>query len=212
MKNEWFRKTSWAEEDAADFERRLRRARPSSRAQYLYLQAQHLLQAGDAINAVSLADRAASDPFVGVHVAAVHNVRAASYCKLGDLQRAKDAYRAAVRAETAGRVIGTEAYLDLSWLIATERERAEYTEVLELLDAFADRGVFPVQRFRRHAVRALIAFDQGDANVARSEAVLALQAASAETSGFRYHERLGLVRGFDHDALMARLKKIRGVA
>ena len=55
------------------------------------------------------------------------------------------------------------------------------------------RLMFAVDHFVFHATRALILSAQGDQVDARAEAKLALEAASRDNSGFRYHPNVGLV-------------------
>ena len=207
MKDEWFRRTSWTAESAAEFERRLNRARPTGRAQYLRIQAGHLLAAGDAKSALVLAERAVHDPLVGIQLAPAHLTRGDCYRRLRDLPRALGAYRAAVETEAAVPTVKTDAYLEFAWTVATEVLRADYDEASRLLDAFADRPAFPVQHFRQHASRALIAFDCGAHDVAWSEAKLALHAADADSSGLQYHRKLGLVTE-QYEDIRTRLRKL----
>ena len=66
-----------------------------------------------------------------------------------------------------------------------------------------------MQRFRWHAVQALMADARQDATVARAEASAALAAAASSESGLRYHQALGLVRDVARD-LEERLRRLAG--
>jgi hypothetical protein len=103
-------------------------------------------------------------------------------------------YLLAVDIERKGQCILTDAYLDFSWLVALQQHRELFKQALALLDEFAERRAFPVQHFRWHAARALIADGNGNRLDAAEDARLALQAANLPPSGFHYHQSLGLVR------------------
>jgi hypothetical protein len=62
-----------------------------------------------------------------------------------------------------------------------------------VLDEFATVMPFPYERYRYHSIRAVVAAQKGHASDAKEEAGLALVAAAATHSGFRYHPNLGLV-------------------
>jgi hypothetical protein len=66
-------------------------------------------------------------------------------------------------------------------------------QVLELFAQNESQLLFPVDRFRWHAARALIADAQKDRKTAREHSVKALAAAQLDDSGFRYHPKVGLV-------------------
>ena len=89
--------------------------------------------------------------------------------------------------------VQTQAYIELPYLIATAPLESSYSKAMEVLAKHEDSLTFPVDHFRWHAARALILAAQGDADAARPEARAALEAASRDKSGFRYHPGIGLV-------------------
>jgi hypothetical protein len=193
---DWFRKSTWGPIEAADFEARLKRARATSRPQYLYIQAHSLLESGRAdllAHAIVLADRsiAAGPPYV--HASANHGLKGMCFERLGDLPSALSCYLSAVDTEKIHRGILTDAYLDFCWAVAVHRIPDHFERALALLDDFADRRAFPVQRFRAHAVRALIANALALHAIATAEAQLALQAADVDHSGLSHHPTIGIV-------------------
>ena len=100
---------------------------------------------------------------------------------------------AALACEEAFPNVLTQAYLDLPYLIATNRTRGRYGQALGLLGTHEARLTWPVEHFRWHAASALIAADQGEHSRAKAEAEHALEWAGRRHSGFRYHASLGLV-------------------
>jgi hypothetical protein len=64
---------------------------------------------------------------------------------------------------------------------------------MAILDQQMDRLMFPVDHFLWHAAGALIMASRGDRVGAAPPARSALQAASKDDSGFRYHPSVGLV-------------------
>ena len=65
--------------------------------------------------------------------------------------------------------------------------------------------MFPVDRFRWHAARALIAADLKEPEIARLHAEQAIEAAGHEHSGFRYHPSVGLVTA-EYDTVVRKLE------
>jgi tetratricopeptide (TPR) repeat protein len=205
---DWFRRSTWTASDRAEFEARLARARVSGRAQYLRIQAVHLEETGrdDLLPpAVELLQRVVSTFPESIDVAPAHHLLGRCHERMGDTLLAVEAYRAAVQAERMRPGVRTDALLDFALLVAERKLTSLYSEADEVLGERAeDVPPFPIQRFKFHAAQALLA-DGRDPGVATQQAVLALQAAQATHSGFRYHQDLGLV-GETHANLRQRLE------
>ena len=208
MKEEWFRRSTWTAADREEFETRLGRARTSSRAQYLRIQAVHLEETGrdDLLPpAIELLQRVVTAYPDSLDVALAHHLRGRCHERMGDLTMAIEAYRAAIQAEQRQPNVRTDAALDLTLLVADRRLTALFGEASEVLAARAEDALpFPNQRFKLHAARALLA-EGHDPTAATHEARRALQAAEATHSGFRYHQGVGLV-GELHADLRRRLE------
>jgi hypothetical protein len=195
---DWFRRSTWSANDRDDFEVRLRRARPAGRPQYLHIQPVHLWETGqdDLLRpALDLLTRLLADYPDSMEVSAAEHLRARCHDRLGETLLAAEAYRAAIKAESQRPSARTDAALDFALLVAERKLASLYDETAALLDQRREElRPFPVQRFKYHAARALLA-SSGDAGTAREEARLALKEAEANQSGFRYHSQLGLVGG-----------------
>ena len=137
-----------------------------------------------------------------------HVDRATALLALGRADEAIASYEAALAREAAFPNLQTVAYLDLPYLIATRSMRHRYDQALHLLQAHEARLTFPVDHFRWHATRALIAADTNESTVARMHAERALEAAGREQSGFRYHPSVGLVTE-QYDSIIRKLKAHR---
>jgi hypothetical protein len=67
--------------------------------------------------------------------------------------------------------------------------------------------MFPIDQYRASTIHALILAARGQREQARGYARIAIQAAAARHSGFRYHAKLGLVMSPD-EAVYERLQKL----
>lgn len=189
MTTDWFRNTTWNESVEQAFDEKLRRAR--KKEQYLRIQACTLARSHPEV-ALKLLDRYFELPDDFDHAQAYVD-RATALLALGRVNDAITSYETALTREAAFPNLQTQAYLDLPYLIATRGMREQYDRALQLLQVHKVRLMFPVDRFRWHAARALIAADSQEPGVARVHAERALEAAAREHSGFRYHPSVGLV-------------------
>ena len=189
MSTDWFRNATWNEAIERAFDEKLRRAR--SKAQRLIIQASTLVRSHPEV-ALKLLDRYFQLPD-DIFRSGAHVSRAEALLALGRIEEAIGAYEAALACEEAFPNILTQAYLDLPYLVATNKIRERYEQALGLLGTHEARLTWPVEHFRWHAASALIAADQGEHSTAEAEAEHALDWARRRRSGFRYHASLGLV-------------------
>lgn len=210
---EWYRRETWSAEDEADFERRLMRARATSRSQYLRIQALHLAETGEvalAGTALRLLDRLMAEYPDPMDLPQVQLQRAEVLVALGDWEGAVVAYRAAVAAERRPGTIRTEVSVEFPWAVVLRGASVLYDEVEAILDAQPeDERPFPSMKFRWSAAKALLAEHRRDEPAARGHAAAALMAMAADRSGFLHHQKLGLVREVD-EALLRRLRRLAG--
>lgn len=189
MTTDWFRNATWDSSVERAFEEKLRRAR--RKEQYIRIQASMLASSFPEV-ALALLDRYFGLPNQ-FDQASAHVARATALLALDRVSEAIASYEAALAREAEFPRLLTQAHLDLPWLIATLGIKDQYDRALQLLQAHEARLMFPVDRFRWHAARALIAADSHEPNVASAHAERALDAARREHSGFRYHPSVGLV-------------------
>jgi tetratricopeptide (TPR) repeat protein len=201
---EWFRNTTWNASIERVFDDKLRRAR--RKEQYLRIQASTLARSHPDV-ALKLLDRCFSLPNDFDHAQA-HVDRAAAYLALGRIAEALAAYEDALTRESVFPNLQTEAYIAFPYLVATRGVREHYARALELLLKHKSRLMFPVDHFRWHAARALIAAAALDARTAKGHSQQALDAVAREHSGFRYHPSVGLVTK-QYDEVVKQLEALR---
>jgi tetratricopeptide (TPR) repeat protein len=216
MADDWFRRSTWSEEDRRSFFARLARSRTRfHKAQYLRIQALHLEQTGrpDLVrHALELLEQVLKEWPEPSQLASTYHQQGTCHLQLEQPLRAIDCFRKALAAEREHPGVRTHAATDLAWLVATGEMTAYYSEALAVLPP-AEELAFPVQRFKVHGARALILAATGDVAAGRAEAARALDACATTHSGFRHHRDLGLVDE-RYGGVMLRLQEIqdRGVA
>jgi tetratricopeptide (TPR) repeat protein len=208
---EWFRRSTWTDQDRAEFDARLKRARgAASKAQYLRIQAVHLAQAELHAAAIELLDRMFAEFPERIELAQAHLQKAESLAALGKPDAAIAEFRAALQAQRQLPNVRTQAWLDFGWFVVVERQQTDlFDEVATVLDEF--RTVpslsFPVEEYRYCTIRSLLAESRGDQPLAREFATRALAQATRDHSEFRYHPKLGLV-GTQPAEIERRLKRL----
>ncbi|HTQ03841.1 MAG TPA: hypothetical protein VMI54_08280 [Polyangiaceae bacterium] len=205
---EWFRKTSWTEADRVDFEKRLARSRPASRAQYLRIQAAHLAEAGEHGAALALLAELLENYDAPIHRAQALLQRAQSCDALDDVAGSLEAYRAALAAERETQNVRTRVGFEFPLFVARRNLQGAFVEALSVLESAESQATFTADRFEVAAARSLIAWSRGDADRAKTHAAIALQAAAERHSGLSRHPTVGLVRA--DPALLERLRALTG--
>lgn len=202
-KVEWFRRSTWTTDDAADFAARLERSRGAARrAQYLRIQALHLHEVGTpalTAAALQLLEQLLAHYPEPSQTAAALGQRAACLIDLGRPAEALESYREALATRRQHPQWGDDGYLGFGELVLALRRSDLYDDVLAALDEFGAGAPFPIQQYRLAAIRALIADARHDAESAREWARAALAASGKQESPFRYHRTLGLVTRVEPD-------------
>ena len=194
--DDWFRRTTWTDEDRVDFHARLKRSRKCNRPQYLRIQAVHLADVGNHAAALEVLDHFLQVDDGSIDLAQAQLQRAESLLASGYEAEAIDAFRASLDAERARPNVQTEAWLLYSWFIVETQQLQLFHEVHAILDEFSKlhSRSFPVFDYRFHCVKAVLLAHEGAQAEARAHAEKALAAADAKHSGYRYHPNLGLVQ------------------
>ena len=196
MADDWFRSSDWSPEAQEDFERRLARARPFNRSQYLRMKALALMDRGGKTEA-----RAARELLVRViekypeslDVVMAHEHLGELDAREGDRRGAETHYREALRLAPERNVYG-DAALRLPELLIEDGSEEKREQATELLDAVGESDLaFASQRFRYAVARARIARDSADEAEARRYAEQALREAARDTPDFRRHPTVGVV-------------------
>lgn len=197
---DWYRRTNWNEEIAADFEARLARARPSNRAQYLSLQGYALLSSRPEKSeellerAVSLAE-GSELPRACCYLAIARTAQ-------GKIDAAIDAYNIAIDAERREPLHRSTAGIDQAFVIALFDRGTLYGHALEQLTlSIADQ--WSLAGLEALAADAIIRSRNGQADIARERAREALALFPEESLGAQW-------AGISFDDLRLRLQAIAG--
>lgn len=201
MATDWFRQETWDERIEQDFLARLSRSR-SQRDQYLVIQALTIAKTFPAV-ALRLADHyfeTKKDNFEDVRAL---SAKADAYLALGQTELAIEAMKGILAIERERPNHKTTKYVDYPFLVATQRISSEYHDALLVLDERENDLMFPLDKFKWHAAKSLIHHALRKPIESKKHAALALEAAQARTSGFRYHQDLGLVGEAYKDTVVA---------
>jgi hypothetical protein len=205
MATDWFRQEEWNENIEQEFLAKLARAR-TQRDQYLVIQALTISKSAPtvALRLVDLYFDTKKDSFEDVRAL---SAKADAYLALGNIELAIDAMKCILAIERARPNHKTTTYVDYPFLVATQCISSEYHDALAVLDERMSDLMFPLDKFKWHAAKSLIHKAHREPDDSRRHAALALEAAQAKMSGFRYHQDLGLV-GEEHKNTLASLRKI----
>lgn len=133
--------------------------------------------------------------------------KAEALISLGEVDEALESYKQALKRESEFPKLLTEAYIHFSLSVANFRASKYYVEANEILEKNQGRSLFPVDVFRWHAAKAILELENGNKEEAAKHAGLALDAAEIKKSGFRFHQKTGLV-GKKYESLVKQLRKI----
>ena len=199
----WFRNSTWTPSVATHFEEKLRRAR--RKEQYLRIQACCLKYSHPEV-ALVLLERFFQLPDQWDQAQA-HVDRAGALVTLGRIEEAVVSYESALARESAFPNLKTSAYVAFPALVVERSLSHHYERALAVLRAHSDRPFFQSERFLWHAAHALILASRNCRGEAHEHARLALDAASKQHSGLRYHPTVGLV-GKAHNDMLSRLESL----
>ncbi len=193
--DDWFRGDAWDADTRATFEARLKRARESSRAQYLRIKGLGLTGSVNRATREAgrqLLRRVLDDyPDDAVQVTMASADLGKSLAADGDLGEAAICFR---RSLAGLPNVHCDADIGLAETILLGRWSDQYAEARAILgSARARTDPFPATRFRWALASARLAERQGDAAEAMLSARTALAAAGEHESPFPRHRGLGLV-------------------
>ena len=197
--DDWFRNARWNSVEETAFLKRLSRSRSTySKAQYARIKASYLQDSADPVRvraAIALLNRTIVEWPVESELACCYWQLANCHLKLGDLDQSIESFRKCFNQERVYPNAGTRAWSDFSRFVAERRLKHLYDEALEIMRSREKSAIFPIDKFFLHAVRAVIAREQGNLEYARREAAEALEQATRSDSGMANHPTLGLVEG-----------------
>jgi tetratricopeptide (TPR) repeat protein len=195
-KYDWYTRKTWTEADQADYFSRLNRSRtPHHKAQYLWVQARELHDAGLTREAIPLLDKMLAECPEPFFMPLVCMTKAECLNALGDVKAALESYRLGLEVERKRPNHRTEACYDFGKLVVEHKLTRHYNEALAILDKMGDSEcALPSQIYRENGIRAIIAAHKKQFQKAKDYARVALKAAHKRDSGFRRHRKFGLVK------------------
>ena len=200
---DWYRNKEWNEEIERNFFAKLKRAR--RKEQYLRIQASTLAKKHPNVALLLLEQYfSLKDDFDN---AQAFCDMATAYLAKGEVENAVDSYSKALAREAEFPNLKTDAYILYPLTIVENKLQNQYQSANEVLDKHKERLMFPIDHFRWHAAKAMILLSLGDKQLASDHAVAALDAAQIKKSGFRYHQKLGIV-GREYKGVVNELRAI----
>jgi hypothetical protein len=213
MSDAWYRTEAWSEEDREEFERRLKRARPHNRPQYLRVKALSLQDHGgraERLGARELFERVLRDyPASAFDVAVAREGLAQLAERDGWMDEAINHWRVAIYLIDEGMPRG-DACLRLPELLIASDEPERWDEaasVLARVDPQRDFA-FSDQRFRYAVLRARLADRNGDPEAAARFADAALIETERTKPDFARHPDLGWANG--DAATLSEMRRLAG--
>jgi hypothetical protein len=196
-RTEWYRRTTWDDEIRADFYRRWQRARTTyNKAQYLRLQAYHLVQSGLYQAAIELLEHYFRE-FANADgdLALAHLLYAEACAGINEQQEAITHFRLAIQHQRVHPNVITEAPLDFAIFIIRTKNKKLFLEGLQGLNDFelTVKMLLPIQKYTLNGLRAIILKLLDRKPEAKSNAQVALAAADMSDSGLRFHPGFGVV-------------------
>ena len=197
MPEDWFRRPDWDAEARTEFERRLARARPYNRAQYLRVKGLSLHEAGERDGARSLWRRVLDEDenaeAVTVQQASVFEHLGDSYAS-DDPRAALDFYERSLEGVRLGRGSTCTQHIKMAELLLREPTPSNVGRASDLLARWPDetRLPFPNARFRWSLAVIDLAQAMGDRDAAREAARRALDLAGRGPV-FPRHKTVGIV-------------------
>jgi len=198
--DDWYRSADWDDAAQGEFARRLARARAGNRVQYRRIKAIALIRSGDPARQAAgagLLEEHLADATVYAYERTLAHVLLADLARSrGDLAAAEAHVREALRISGPdGSGTSGEEEILLAEILLERGGRERVEEAQALLDRRADDrpSLFVRSRHRLYVAQTRASLALGDRKKATEWARAALDAASAQPSGLRYHPTLGLV-------------------
>ena len=198
---DWYRRKTWTKIDEQEFKAKLARARKDGRAQYLKIQAIELVETEDK-NLLKVAEALLNKmlteyPDNNFEKGSALHTLGDIYKLKGNYQLAIDFYKQALDFEIIYPNVITQAYLDYSELVIKTGKENLFDELEKLLSDRYSELTFPIEKYKVNSILSIINANKDRQEQAQKYADLAEQFVTAETSGFRYHKYLGIVKERD---------------
>lgn len=207
---DWYRKTTWTENDQNIFFEKLNRARIHSRPQYLRIQALTLISTTnqELINEAEILLNKILDEYPEEKFE-----KSLTLKTLGDIYKSKNNFEKAIQYyknslefEQEYPNVKTTSYLEFAELIVKTKKNKEFNYVEGILEATTSESLFPVEKYKGYAILSIINSHKKNFEKASAYEKLANENADAKTTNLQYHKYLGIVKERDSwlDKIMKR--------
>jgi len=197
MSHDWYRRTTWTQEDQTAFFDRLNRSKGQyHKAQYLRIQASYLEDdyPDEALSLLSMVLNDFSEPS---EMSQTFLQKAHCLISLSKTTEVIKVFRDVLAYEKMYPKYKTQGYLDFPIFIIAHKKTELYPEAKDILLSHEDRLMFPIDYYRYHTVLAVIEWQNENIDNAKSHVAQAKKVATQKHSGFRYHPSVGLIKEKD---------------
>lgn len=206
-KRDWFRKTTWTEEDQIDFWAHFKRVRTEQgKAQNLRIQAL-CIQSDYPMASLELLDKLLKEFPVRIQLALAHLQRGQILLAEGKIDLGLSALKDALDQEKALPNVRTQAWVEYGSAVLKHQKTDLYDGVEGYVSERIKGLIFPSQKYHANALLALIQRHRGNNQEAIAYAKTALTEAGVTFSGFAAHPTMGLVDDPDAE-ILERLKAL----
>lgn len=194
---DWYRKKTWIKEDEEHFFAKLNRARKTSRAQYLKIQAIELIETKNT-KLLDIAEELLNKmlteyPEDKFNRSSALNSLGEIYELRNDYEIALSYYKKSVEFEKDYPNVQTQSYLSYSEINIKLKNTDKYDQIRKMLEPKLQESIFPIQKYKISSILSIIHSHNDEFEKAKEYQKLADENANSETSGLRYHKYLGIV-------------------
>jgi len=163
---DWYRRTSWTNEDQEEYFKKLARARSWSRPQYLRIQAVHLVSTEDPklLDFAEMLIQRLFDTFPEDRLE-----KSSALELLGDIyklrkqfDKALEYYKKAIEFEKEFPNILTNAYLEYAALVVKLRKYENFDFAVTIVQERIEDSPFPIEKYKAFSIMAIIYSYKGD--------------------------------------------------
>jgi tetratricopeptide (TPR) repeat protein len=195
---DWFRKKTWTEKDEEEFFAKLKRARKDGRPQYLKIQGIELVETKDE-KLLEVAEVLLNKVLTEFHDDNFN--KSSTLHTLGDIYKIRNDfdkalfyYKQSLDFEKNYPNVITQSYIDFSELVVRTKKEEYFDYVENVLEKKLPSESFPISKYKIALILSYLNHVKNNNEKSKFYSNLAEENATAETSGFRYHKHLGLVK------------------
>lgn len=212
-KLDWYRRTTWTENDCYDFFSHLNRCRKDNRAQYLRIQAYSLSETNqlqEISAALDLINLALKEEKYEFEQAGLLNLKAECLNKQGNIREAEECFNLAIQELKNHAEYREVIAFSFGLFVIQHKIMRLYRKAIMILDEFVNLKttlLFPSTVYTYFGIEAIIYHRTLKRKVSKRFAKIAIEASKLTYSGLPRHPDVGLVTNKD-DFFYSELIKI----